>query len=151
MMKIYNVKKEQGRRSNRFCGPSAISALTNVDTADTAKALREYTGRRMITGVAEGDLLDVLLHNYNIDYQMQYWGGGEDTNKRPTLARWLKNTVKERSKGRVFLIVAGNHYQVISGRRYVCGITQTIVSIKDKQVKRRSRVKAVYEMLTANG
>ncbi len=150
-MKIYNVKKEQGRKSNRYCGPSAISALTNIDTADTAKALRDYTGRRMITGVAEGDLLDVLFHNYQITYKMQYWGGKEPTNKRPTLAKWLKTTVKERTKGRVFLIVAGNHYQVISGRRYVCGITEDIVSIRDEKVKRRARVKVVYEMLPVNG
>jgi hypothetical protein len=150
-MKIYNVKKEQGRKSNRFCGPGAISALTNIDTADTAKALRDYTGRRMITGVSEGDLLDVLFHDYKITYQMQYWGGGEATNKRPTLAKWLRDTVKERTKGRVFLIVAGNHYQVISGRRYVCGQTKEIVSIRDKKVKRRARVKAVYEMMPING
>lgn len=146
-MKIYNVKKEQGRKSNRFCGPGVISALTNIDTADTAKALREYTGRKMITGVYTRDLLSTLRIHYNIGFILFESHIPKPTNKRPTLARWLRNTVKVRTKGRVFLIVAGNHFQIVSGRRYVCAQTEEIVSIRDKQVKRRARVKEVYEIV----
>ena len=47
----------------------------------------------------------------------------------------------------MYLLVAGNHYQLVRGRRYVCGITKDIVSIKDKKVKRRARVTEVYELV----
>lgn len=150
-MKIYNVKREQGRRSNRYCGPAAISALTNQDTADTAKALRDYTGRRMITGIEESSLLHTMSLYYDLRFKEFDNFARTETNKRPTLAKWLKSTVKERTKGRVFLIVAGNHYQIVSGRRYVCGITEEIVSIRDKRVKRRARVKQVWEITESNG
>ena len=63
-----------------------------------------------------------------------------------TLAGWLKHTVKDRDANRVFLIVAGWHWQLVQGRRYVCGLTGDIVSIRDKRVKRRARVAEVYEL-----
>ena len=63
-----------------------------------------------------------------------------------TLAGWLKGTVKERTADRVFLIVAGWHWQLVQGRRYVCGIVGDVVSIKDKKIKRRARVAEVYEL-----
>lgn len=145
-MKIYNVKREQGRSSNRYCGPSAISALTNLDTKDTAYSIRCMTGKHAVMGVHHLDLIKTLdiMHNIKCVSYDNYMK--VETNKRPTLARWLKGTVKQRTSGRVFLVIAGNHYQLVSGRRYVCGITTEIVSIRDKKVKRRSRVKAVYEV-----
>jgi hypothetical protein len=63
-----------------------------------------------------------------------------------TLAGWLKATVKERTANRVFLIVAGWHWQLVQGRRYVCGILGSPASIKDKRIKRRARVSEVYEL-----
>jgi len=67
-----------------------------------------------------------------------------------TLARWLKLSVKHRTEGRVFLVVAGWHWQLISGRRYTCGRIRDIVSIRDKRVKRRARVAEVYELISEN-
>ena len=56
----------------------------------------------------------------------------------------------DRTEGRVFLIAAGHHWQLVSGRRYTCGRIREIVSIKDKQVKRRARVAEVYELTSNN-
>ena len=44
------------------------------------------------------------------------------------------------------MIVAGNHWQIVTGRRYICGIVGDLVSIKDKRVKRRARVTEVFEL-----
>ena len=68
-----------------------------------------------------------------------------------TLAGWLRGTVKYRNAERVFLVVAGHHWQLVQGRRYVCGLTNEIVSIKDKRVKRRARVSEVYELTAPDG
>ena len=51
------------------------------------------------------------------------------TRHKITLARWLKLNIKERTPGRIFLISAGYHWQLVSGRKYVCGILKEIVSI----------------------
>lgn len=67
----------------------------------------------------------------------------------PTLAQWLKDTKADRTAGRVYLIAAGLHWQVISGRRYCCGLTGEIVSIKHKRVRRRARVTGVWELTKA--
>ena len=90
-----------------------------------------------ITGICTGDAA------------RQTMGFSLDRSTGPTLAAWLKATVKDRTADRVFLIVSGWHWQLVQGRRYVCGLTSEIVSIKDKRVKRRARVADVYE-LTAN-
>jgi hypothetical protein len=57
---------------------------------------------------------------------------------------------EDRTPGRVFLIAAGWHWQIVSGRRYTCGRIREIVSIKDKRVKRRARVAEVYELTSDN-
>ena len=69
---------------------------------------------------------------------------------KPTLAAWLKGTQADRTEGRVFLVVAGNHWQLITGRRYACGRIGAIVSIRDEKVKRRARVTEVYELVELN-
>tara|TARA_Y100001951_G_C11258487_1_gene250957 strand:+ start:94 stop:678 length:585 start_codon:yes stop_codon:yes gene_type:complete len=150
MMKIYNVKREQGRSSNRYCGPAAISALTNKDTAETAKALRKRGFLKQVTGVSWRLLKNTLYFDYGIIIDSMLDFSKDPANKRPTLSQWLKNTVKTRSPGRVFLIIAGHHYQIITGRRYICGRLNNgsveICSIKDKRVKRGARVEQVFEV-----
>ena len=133
---------------NRYCGPAVISAITGICTGDAARRIRENTGRKMITGTHPREVIDVL-NQYDITATRQTMGFSLNRSTGPTLAAWLKATVKDRTADRVFLIVSGWHWQLVQGRRYVCGLTSEIVSIKDKRVKRRARVADVYE-LTAN-
>ena len=146
-MKINSVTREY-KNSNRYCAPAVLSALTKLDTRDTAKAIRDITGKRAVMGVHESDILKTLREHYNFNVEVlesRSRRAGE-TNKSPTLTQWLKSTKEIRTSGRVFLLVAGRHYQLISGRRYVCGLTKDIVSIKSKKVKRRARVTFVAEV-----
>jgi len=147
-MKINNVRREKGRSSNRYCGPAVLSIVTGYDTADTSAILRHLGNVRKITGTSD-DLLLKGLKAFGIDALCTFNQAGLSAKKRITLAAWLRRSKKHRTAGRVYLISAGRHWQIVSGRRYVCGVVGEVVSIKDKQVKRRSRVRRVWE-LTGN-
>lgn len=127
------------KASNRFCGPAIISALTGADTAEIAKVMRHVTGRKMITGSHTNEV-NRVLQLYGLELVNGQTACKTETGQLPTLTRWLKDT--PRPAGTVYLVSAGNHWQLVSGRRYVCGISKEVVSIRDKVVKRRSRVRA---------
>lgn len=140
-MKLYSVNRPKG--DNRYCGPAVISALTQMTTGEAARLLRVIGNRRQITGV-DDDLMQRALAECGITTKLLMREPVKSS--RPTLASWLKGSRELRKPGRVFLLVAGRHYQLISGRRYVCGLTREIVSIKDERVKRRARVAVVWEL-----
>ena len=130
---------------NRYCGPSVISAITGMTTGEAARLIRHVGGRKSIKGSSTWEVkrsLDLC----GIESKRTTFGLTLGRSKGVTLAGWLKGTVKERTADRVFLIVAGGHWQLVQGRRYVCGIVGDVVSIKDKKIKRRARVAEVYEL-----
>lgn len=139
-MKLHPVT--HGPRKNRFCGPAALSAISGKLTDVTAKTLRDVSGRRSITGTTQNEM----------------WCAAEALGFRlipsslsprgVTLAEWLRRV--ERPEGRLFLVSAGNHWVVISGRRFVCGRTGEIVDFKHPKVKRRARVKATFIVVEAS-
>ena len=144
-MKIQKVNRPKGH--NRYCGPAAISALTGCDTNMAALAIRLVSGQSAVRGTNRSVLLQALKKYWNIEATEVF---SSDRKNRPTLTQWLKKSKEDRTAGRVFLLVAGNHYQLVSGKRYVCGISKDIVSIKGEVVKRRARVSDVWE-LTCSG
>ena len=130
---------------NRYCGPSVISAITGMTTGEAARLIRHVGGRKSVKGSSTWEVkrsLDLC----GIESKRTTFGLTLGRSKGVTLAGWLKGTVKERTADRVFLIVAGWHWQLVQGRRYVCGIVGDVVSIKDKKIKRRARVAEVYEL-----
>ena len=130
---------------NRYCGPSVISAVTGMTTGEAARLVRSLSGVKSVKGTSTRQVRDAL-RDCNIDMQRYSFGMALSRSTGPTLAAWLRATVKERNADRVFLIVAGWHWQLVQGRRYVCGIVGDVVSIKDKKIKRRARVAEVYEL-----
>lgn len=155
-MQIYPVNHGEAKRDrNRFCGPSAISAVTRMTTGEAARLLRTVSRSERIMGVAEYHMFRALalcgitarrVTVKPISPPILIKG---KTCIQPTLAQWLKDSVAIRTAGRVFLVIAGNHYQLISGRRFVCGRVGEIISITDKRCKRRSRVESVYELVAS--
>ena len=139
-----------GKDKNRYCGPSVISALTDLTTGEAARLVRKQSGRPRITGTSTNQVLDGLRACNIKAYRWQKPGVRLGRSTGPTLAGWLKMSKEDRTTGRVFLIVAGWHWQLVSGRRYTCGRIREIVSIKDKRVKRRARVAEVYELTSDN-
>ena len=150
-LKIRAIK--DGKDKNGYCGPSVISAGTDLTTGEAARLIRKQTGRKMVKGSHSSEIKRAL-EACNIDvrpYRVY------DANERlvrlsrrngPTLAAWLKLSKQDRTSNRVFLLVAGWHWQLVSGRRYTCGRIREIVSIKDKKVKRRARVAEAFELFS---
>ena len=150
MAKIKLEAVKDGKDKNQYCGPSVISAVTNLTTGEAARLIRKQNGRKAIRGSYTHEVLDALR---SCNIKANRWSKtGVRLNRKtgPTLAGWLKMSKEDRTPGRVFLIVAGWHWQLVSGRRYTCGRIREIVSIKDKRVKRRSRVAEVYELTSDN-
>ena len=150
MAKIQLKTITDGKDKNRYCGPSVISALTNLTTGEAARLIRKQSGQSRITGTSTNQVLDGLRACNVKAYRWQKPGVRLNRKTGPTLAGWLKMSKEDRTPGRVFLIVAGWHWQLVSGRRYTCGRIREIVSIKDKRVKRRARVAEVYELTSDN-
>ena len=130
---------------NRYCGPSVISAITGMNTGEAARMIRHVGGRRSVKGSYDWEVREVL-ERCGIRSVRETFGLKLGRSKGPTLAAWLRHTVKERTAKRVFLIVAGWHYQLVQGRRIVCGILGEPTSVRDKRVKRRARVAQVFEL-----
>ena len=139
-MKIKNVNNSTSD-VNRYCGPAVISAVTGMTTGEAARLIRHVSGQRKVTGSHTFHVLRALslCNIQNVKTTVV---------TRPTLAQWLKSSKDVRTSGRVYLIVAGNHFQLVEGRRYVCGRTRDIVSVRSKLVKRRCRVETVHELIS---
>jgi len=131
---------------NRWCGPAIVSALTGLDTAETAAMFRIVTGRRKITGTHQWEVRTVLTRlGLQVREVAVYSGAGR---MQPTLASWHKRWRQDGrfADGVVWLVSAGHHWQAVTARKYVCGRTGDVVSIKDERVKRRARVRAVWQI-----
>ena len=141
-MKLYSLNRPS--RSNRYCGPAVLSFLTGQDTTECARWFRTLSNHRgAVKGSSEKNMLMVLD---GIDIQTRQVDLFRSSGDRPTLTTWLRDNKEIRTPGRVYLVVAGNHWQLITGRRYACGRIGEMVSIKDKRVKRRARVRQVWEL-----
>lgn len=143
MIKIKAVNNSTSDR-NRYCGPAVISAVTGMVTGEAARLIRHVSGQKVVRGSYPHHVLRALaLCNVGCKNKKFF---GYNTKQQPTLAQWLKSSKDIRTSGRVFLIVAGHHFQLVEGRRYVCGRTRDIVSVRSKLVKRRCRVEQVIEL-----
>ena len=159
MAKLKMGAIKDGTDRNQYCGPSVISAVTALTTGEAARLIRKQSGRKMVKGTYSSEVKKALEacnvkmlplnHSFNYTRMLQQKSRLNRTNG-PTLAAWLKMSKEYRTAGRIFLIVAGHHWQLVSGRRYTCGRVREIISIRDKRVKRRARVSAVYELTSDN-
>ena len=137
-MKLHELNR--GKGDNKFCGPAAISFISGVSTTDAAALIREvnpYIER--VKGVWPKDVLKVLG-------KLGFRATRRNVIGKPTMKQWLRLSKEFRTAGRVFLVEAGHHYQIISGRKYACGRIGEIVGLSDKRIKNRSRVAEVWEI-----
>lgn len=148
MAKLKLGPVNHGTDKNRYCGPSVISAVTSLTTGEAARLIRMQSGKRSVKGTSTLEVKRALkacnieMHHVPSPGQTRF-----GRSYGITLAHWLRITHGTRAD-RVFLVVAGWHWQLISGNRYVCGRIASlgIVSVKHEQVKRRARVAEVYEL-----
>lgn len=132
---------------NRFCGPAVISALTGLTTMDGSRLIRAFSQREAVTGTTAREVQNALgACGIRMSQLAESTVSGFERNM--TLARFLKISSEWR-RSRVFLIEAGNHWQLVQSRRFVCAQTEAVVGFKHPRVHRRSRVRNVW-MLTAS-
>lgn len=127
---------------NRYCGPAVVSALTKINTDEAARLMRTVRGRRAIKGSHLCEVNGALRH-----FGLQAVQIHGDRNVRLigyTFATWAR--LFRREVDEVFLIVAGNHWQLVQGRRYVCGQSIKIVPVS-KAPHRRARVTETYKLV----
>ena len=136
-MRIHDVKVGK----NRFCGPAACSALTGRPVDEIVRVFHAKTPRTRVMGTYLSDVAAVLSE-YGLGLASM---GTYSAGSKPTLAKWLKLSKTVRTAGRVFLLDAGHHWVVVSGRRIVCGYTIKVVSVREYP-KRRMRVARVWEV-----
>lgn len=129
-----------GVARNRFCGPSALSILTGLDTGRCAALLRRVSGRACIKGTYTGEMRKALR-----ELGIDSLGGGVLQGTNMTLAQWSKRTRESRGQG-TYLIVVGHHWAVVQGRRFACGWATKSVPL-GRAPKRRRRVTAVYSLV----
>lgn len=137
-IKLHPVN-HSGVRKNRYCGPSALSAITGLDTGETVALLRKVSGKASIKGTHNRWMMFALAKlGYMVtpvdDYDFV------SAKECPTLHRWAKK--REAGNG-VYLVEVGHHWAVVQGRRYVCGMTGSIVPLKDSP-KKKAKVRNTY-------
>jgi len=137
-MKIHDIQKGK----NRFCGPAAVSAVTGRPVDEIVEVFHAKTDKSKVMGTSHGHL-EAVLNEYGL---MLFHRSRFDRPGRPTLAQWLRTNKADRTAGRVYLIAAGHHWLVVSGRKAVCGTTIKVVSVREYP-GRRKRVEDVFEVL----
>ncbi len=135
--------KRATKASSKWCGPSALSILTGLDTKDTARLLRSVGGRRAIKGSYWSEMKIALI---KLGFRLVPCGLLQPTPpKRLTLIRWLKQSRTERGS-ETYLISAGCHFAVVQGRRYACGQSKAIVPFSAIP-HRCARMEEVYKVV----
>ena len=135
--------KRAAKGHNRFCGPAALSIIAGIDTAEASAVIRHVSRKRSVQGTSNWEVLRSLAL---LGFKASSAAKVDPLNLKsnPTLAAWLKRD--ERDGKALYLIAAGHHWQVVQGRRFCCGITKDIVSIRDEKVKRRARISGVWKI-----
>lgn len=134
-MKLHPVL--HAAKANHYCGPSALSALTGLDTGRCAALFRRISGRRCIKSLHRAHMR-AALHELGYSSNHSFEARQDKAHRRPTLRQWAKGKLPG-----IHLVVVGNHYALVEGRRYVCGMTRRIVALKDSP-KIRARVSDAY-------
>lgn len=125
-MQLYEIQN----KGNRYCGPAVISALAGITTVEAAALIRQHSQgeRRAIKGTSTQEVrraLDALGFRMS---GMTYSASVEASRRSVNLARWAKDCAHSDD---VYLISAGNHWQLVQGRYAICGKTKNFVLVAD--------------------
>lgn len=129
-MNLYEIRQN----GNRYCGPSAISAIAGIGTAEAATLIRQMTGRRWVRSTSTAQVEFALC-------RLGFSTAGGPVEKT-TLRRWVRANCRGAD---VWLVVAGNHWIVAQGRQTICGIVKVMVHVEDHPYRLR-RVTEAYKV-----
>jgi hypothetical protein len=129
---------------NGYCGPSVISILTGMTTAESAKVIN----------ASNGNLKHYVKATNIWEMSNGFFACGIDMAKIKipknikTLNKWLDDTEYSR-KDNIYLVASSNHWLIIQGNNYVCGMTKNIINMKTSEntfvnKMRRTHLQEIY-------
>ena len=140
------IKIHPCKGTNRWCGPGALAILTGVSTDDASRMIRCITGKRSATST-HTHVLRKVLGKCGIDTHrvMETFA---PTNERMTLNQWVKGGG---AKGGTFLVIAGNHFQIVTNDLFVDNQVKTLTAFEDLTKGKRRRVEEVFRLSSPQG
>lgn len=127
-MKLYAVNQN----GNKYCGPSAISAIAGIGTKEAAAVIRLASNKSHIKGTSSGEVLRAL---HKLGFSMV-----KKSFERANMQNWARVTARGKD---VYLIAAGNHWVLVQGRYAICGKTKNLVAVTEHP-SARSFIKDAY-------
>lgn len=131
-MKLHAIK--HNNKSQLWCGPAVISAVTGLDTRTVFQCIRDTTGMPKVMGTNHTNVTQTL-RALGVNATVYYTRGSAFT-----LARWLR---LNRSMFAHQPVIVGltHHWVAVQGRRFVDSHEPSPVPLK-KAPWRRARVKS---------
>jgi len=102
---------------NKFCGPTALSALTGISKDDIAAIVREYSGRRAVMGMHNHEAFEVVNQLKGSMGTMAIGKPGG----RTTLAQWMAGRT-DAQRAMLTLVNVTDHYVAVLGDNVVCSL-----------------------------
>lgn len=137
MTKLHAVSKSSRKRI-RWCGPSAIAAITGMSYDDALQATKDTTGRRIVKWMRNWEMFATLQQ---LGYSLIKIEATVD-GRTATLARFGKKRQPEWMNETILLNVT-RHYVVMRGRKIVDNRTEEPVFLR-QYPKRRVRVRHAW-------
>lgn len=136
---LYKVKGP-----NRYCGPSALSALFNISTKQSARLMREVTGKPAVRSYSTYNLTRVLTRN-NVKWERIEYG----PKKAPTFAQFALNC----PPGRYILASSSHFFTYCTKTNTVCDNGHYCATKKpeDVEVFKKKRVRIRDAVLIISG
>ena len=123
-------------RSQNWCGPTAIAALTGLTYDESSEAIRKFSRRRKVTGTTSWEVLSVLKKcGYTKQTTIR---PRDDEGKLLTFNQYLRRR-GDLEKSNPILINAGHHWIVVLRNKAICSLTRSqpvkISEYKHKKVR----------------
>lgn len=107
-------------RSRRWCGPSALAAITGLDTETVTRIHRRVNHQKQTMGVHTSHIRRVL---HRLGYRSLGWYDARPpaVDRRPTFAAWLRGRPQGLVRHTVLVVLGGRggHYVVVRGHKAV--------------------------------
>ena len=129
---------------NGYCGPSVISILTGMTTAESAKVINSFYVKRK-RYIKATNMWEISNGFFACGIDMAKIKIPKNIK---TLDKWLDDTEYSR-KDNIYLIASGGHWIIIQGNNYVCSMTKNIINMETENntyvnQARRTHLRDVY-------
>jgi hypothetical protein len=134
---------KNAKKTRMYCGPTVVSSITGRDGLMVKRVIRQYTGKRTVTGTDYSDLRYAFYQLAGFDLQEVECFASYRITERITFRQWCKQRTPEQ-RSQVMILEAGHHWMAVHGNRMVCAINGTEPVLISGCQKARNKVRKVY-------